>query len=328
MTESYDLGLIDCMGIYRMFNKYVEKTMGCIGLILNLICLIVFVKLSKNDSNNEMVKYLLLKSFVDAYVMLKIVLFIFFDCQYCDQYSFYATGVFKLLFLIYFSYVAQFLSMFCEFVAVFIRFVTVSQLEFFLFRKLSFKLVSVMALFYGLLFYSYKLFENKIILSTYKNYIKNTSYLIYKLRLTQFGISDTILTLDFVHSLVRDGILVLLILILNILTLIEMRRLLVKKKLILANVRATFTQADKAEAHLTIMILLTGLIAIIGHGLYFLFNIPYFSWRVSECIYPFVNFSYNLSYLINFFVYFFFNTMFRQCFLGYFFRMETNGVMV
>ena len=315
MSESLDLGFIDCMSLYRTFNTYIEKGMGCLGFMFNIICLIVFVKLLKNpDSNNEMVKYLLLKSFVDAYVMLKSFLFIFFDCNYCDQYRFYATGLFKLIFLIYFSYVAQFLSIFCELVAVFIRYATVAQKEFFLSRKIPFKVVTSFAFIYSLLFYSYKLFENKIIKSMYKNYLKNTSYLIYKISSTEFGVSETILKLDFVNSLIRDGILVLLIFVLNVLTCIKMKRLLKKKRLILANVRVN-TQARKSESHLTIMILLTGFIAIIGHGFYFLFNTPSFILMVSECVYPIILFTYNLSYLINFFVYFFFNTMFRQCFL-------------
>ena len=327
MLGSLDLEFIDCMWFYRIFNTYIEKSMGCIGFTLNFICIIVFSKLLKNpDSNSEMVKYLLLKSFVDAYVMLKIVVFIFFDCNYCDQYQFYVTGLFKLIFLIYFSYVAQFLSIFCEFVAVFIRFATVSHIEFFLSRKMPFKQVIMLASIYGLLFYSYKLFENEITQSMYKNYLKNTSYLIYKLRPTSFGISDTILKFDFVHSLIRDGIIVVFILVLNISTLITMRKVLKKKRIILANLRVN-TQADKAESHLTIMILLTGLIAIIGHGLYFLFNTPSFVLMVSECVYPLISFFYNFSYLVNFFVYLFFNTMFRQCFLR-FMNVETNSVMV
>ena len=328
VSSSFDSGQFDCMKMYRLYNSYIDKTMGLLGFILNTICLVVFTRLLKQpDSNGQMVKCLLLKSAVDAYVMLKIIIFLFFDCSYCDQYKYYATGLFKLVFLIYLSQVAQFLSIFYELCAVIIRFVSVSQIKMLVSKKLTFKLVTFIITMYSLVFYSYKLFENKVTLSVYKNYIKNTSDLVYKLRLTEFGVSDTFLKIEFLHSLIRDGVLVLIIFLLNCFTLISMRRFLKKKKSILGHDNKT----DKsAEIHLTLMVVFTGFIAILGHGLYFLFYIPALSWFLSECFYPIVNFSYNLSYLVNFFIYLSFNKMFRKCFLNLFERQhrETNVAAV
>ena len=317
----------NCWSLYRFYDIYVEKALGATGLAINMACIAVFIKLLNHSdtSSAEMNKYLLFKSIVDAYCMLKLLVFAIFDCRNCDQYRFYSTGIFKLVFLIYLSYVAQLLSMCCELAANYIRYKAISTESCLITKKLSFRVAVSLMILYSMLFYSYKLIERKIVARRQTS--KNASLTIYRLTLTEFGTSDTILKIEFVHSLVRDGLIIALIFVLNILTLTKMRRLLREKEHILeinghtSNKRVSL-RTQKANINLTLMVFVTGSIAIVGHGFYFAFHIPSLSWHLSECAYPFVNFGYTLSYVVNFFVYYFFNKNFRKCFLDFCLRAK------
>lgn len=302
-----------CMDIYRVYHFYIEKIMGAIGSLLNIFCIIVFLKLiRKKASSGDMYKYLLFKSVIDTCVLLRNFLFIFIECKECGLNKFYAFKLIEYVFFVYFSFVTQLISVLCELAANFDRYKVLSK-KFKAFNKLTYKHGISGMLIYSSLFYVYKFFERKIVKRSTKT--NNTTSEYYSLIYTKFGSSDQVIVFDFVHSLIRDAIIVALMFMLNMLTLSTIKKILARKK----NLTKSFNEKNhRSEIKTSVMLLVTSVIAIVGHSLYFVFNIPWFVFHLSECVYPFINFVYYLSFTVNFFVYFFFNKHFRNSLLKIF----------
>ena len=296
-----------CMDIYRIYHFYIEKIMGAIGSLLNILCIIVFLKLiRKKASRGDMYKYLLFKSAIDTCVLLRNFLYIFIECKVCGFNKFYAFKLIELILFVYFSFVTQLISMLCELAANFDRYKILSK-KCKAFNGITYKYGISGMLIYSSLFYLYKFFERTIVKRHSK--INNSTTEYYSLIYTKFGISDQVIVFDFIHSLIRDGLIVMMMFTLNMMTLCAIKKILAKKK----NLTKSFNEKNhRSEIKTSIMLLVTSVIAIVGHSLYFVFNIPWFVFHVSECMYPFINFVYYLSFTVNFFVYFFFNKHFRN----------------
>jgi hypothetical protein len=73
------------------------------------------------------------------------------------------------------------------------------------------------------------------------------------------------------------------------------------------------------------MVITTGVLACLGHGLIFVYNLPWLALHIDMCSYSFTSFVYNLSFGANFFIYYFFNKSFRRVLLLNICRLHTLG---
>lgn len=71
---------------------------------------------------------------------------------------------------------------------------------------------------------------------------------------------------------------------------------------------------SKAEMNISLMVFTSGIIAVLGHGLTFLYRLPFMAFKGNFCVYALTSFSFSLSYVLNFFIYLRFHKSFRRCF--------------
>ena len=118
------------------------------------------------------------------------------------------------------------------------------------------------------------------------------------------------------HSIVRDFICVILLLVLDLWILTAFRRMMRNKKRIIVRRNSTGTcslsdKVEKAENKTTLMILLIGLMTIIGRLPIFVNYLP-IKFSIKAC-YQFASETlYFLNISLNFFIYYFFNTSFKS----------------
>jgi hypothetical protein len=158
---------------------------------------------------------------------------------------------------------------------------------------------------------------------------------------TDFGRTDTYKVFSFIHSILRDVVMLFVIIILNMLVLKELKAFTNRRKFLTgappaqpSRVPSNFDQtsvtltttgpvnqsvlvAQRAEKRKCVMILFTGLMYGLGHvgqavanfHSKFAYNASYDAWF---CVYFVAIKLLNLSYAINFFLYYFFNAQFKK----------------
>jgi hypothetical protein len=289
-------------------NMLVEIT-HVASFFLNLFCTLVYFKLLrflKDKNSNDLFKYLFIKSIVDTYLsFLMILQFIFNDTKYSQQLGVnrvYGLKVFNLIFGFYFLFSLELISIMLEVAATFNRYRAL-KFRLKIFDKIQFKYVILCMFVYSFGFYVYKFVSRQV--------VPNTQY-----NTTEFQYKDTDLEakMGYMHTIVRDGLCVFAIILLNILTMYELKSILMKK-----NVLTNSSSSDKTqnlEKRLTLMVICMSSIAFSGHSLMLL---QYFShkdsfFKKNGCFYTITQLLFWFSYQINFFVYYFFNLKFRKCF--------------
>ena len=162
---------------------------------------------------------------------------------------------------------------------------------------------------YAFLFYIYVFFDNECTVDLKK--LKSDNITIYKIstRARSFQSSTRGIVFEIIHSFVRDFLCTILIAVLNLLTLIFMRRSFRIKK----QINKETSKIEKAENNLTYMVLTSSIINIIGHIFIFIHFLPITEIR-HDCIGDMSAALLYLSYSINFFIYYFFNNHFKNYF--------------
>ena len=165
-----------------------------------------------------------------------------------------------------------------------------------------------MRICFYILFYSYKFFELEI-LSQYQLSNKTQIEVVYWIeRGKQFEYLWIIFGL--VHSLIRDGLCVIVLIIFNLLMLFYLKKSFEKKKKIV--VTRPSGKRERKENKMTMMVFVAGSISIISHlALIIVYS---FNYKLNECLTSFVYFMYDFSFSISFLVCFFFNKSFYNCF--------------
>ena len=342
-SVNIDLPSLDiCLDIvYKLYQFYIERVVLAIGLISNMLNAIVFGILIKSEKNfkYDMFRYLFLKSIFDAFYLVTSLLSYINDCYKCWIKKQLIFLLFHWICLTYLGHVSALMSMFCEVAATFSRYRTLSQ-KFKFMDKIPIRITLALFAIYSMAFYSYKFFERNLVSST----IKNSTIIEYKLHYNAFGSSEIALNISFAHSLVRDCLCTIAIFVINLATLILMKKSMDRKqRLTINNVsRANYNEnykpersplslprnkttpyrAKHAENKISLMVITTGIVACIGHGLTFIFNLPSMAMGSSICFYVITKFCYYSSFSVNFFIYYAFNKTFRACFLFKICRLE------
>ena len=249
--------------------------------------------------SEDLFKYLLVKSIADTFLTLFLPLNSLHIGQYMSQTRSIA---FNLICGQFLPFSLQLISMLCEVAACFNRYRS-SIGKFKLFDNISYKFTIVAMLSYSFGFYSYKFVSKKIVqVQDYNG--SETSY--------EMVPTDLDKTMGYIHSFVRDGACVLIIIVLNMLTAIEIRCMFVKKKLLLKSSKSERVQS--AKTRLAIMVFVMSALALVGHGLTFLAYLNpknEFFWE-KGCYQSLTSLLYWFSYEINFFLYYAFNLNFQR----------------
>lgn len=320
VTQQNDI----CHSIYKIYHVYIEKLLNSVGLMFNLLNILVFSKLiASKNVKSDMFKYLMIKSIFDAYYNFRNLIFIIYDCIHCSINENKYFLVFLWIFVIYFGFVAQLLSVCCEIGATYDRYQHISN-KLKMFKRTSYKFNLSLAFIFSLLFYLNKIFERT--LTTRLTGFNGTSDY-YILIFNSLGSSELALNIDFFQSLIKNGICVSLILILNILSLISIKKSMGNKRKMInkcnnrsenltlkRNKSMAKLRVAKTELKVTLMVLTTGILTVIGHGFMFVYNLPFMIEYANFCLYSITNFLFYLSITFNFLIYFSFYKNFRITF--------------
>ena len=296
-----------CFKLFAIYSNYMELSIGIIGTILNFICTFIFYKLIRNSNQKDNLnKYLLVKSIADTYISIDVMVIRSINLFKSDKSFVYQ--IFNLIFLRYIVLAFELISMFLEIASILNRYFTLTRVNK-KFENIGFKTKVCIMVVYSFGFYTYRFFDEQI--ESYTDVNSNQTF--YKLTINKLDSISIIL--GYIHSTVRDGICVLLIFILNILTLIKLRKMLKNKK------HFQFTNASKEkqeqfELRLTKMIIGTTSITFFGHILTFIEYITVNVINSNNCFSTFSSFTFFACNSFNFVLYYFFNLNFKRVFLS------------
>ena len=169
-------------------------------------------------------------------------------------------------------------------------------------------MVILLSCVYSFGFYSYKFISLQVVESS--NNISTDGYVVQTEEIDK--------TMGYIHTTLRDGLCVLLIIVLNILTVIQIRNMLSKKKNLTKGSKSERVQ--NAETRLTLMVFTMSTLTFIGHGFNFVAYVNpknNFFWA-NGCYRTLKYVLFWYSYEINFFFYYFFNLNFQKIVKKYF----------
>jgi hypothetical protein len=385
IMPSRDL-FIKCQTFGSVFTQYVDTSIGIIGLVLNIICFFIFRNQAFKPTRVKcrMFRYLLCKSITDGLILFFKALIPLFKCEECLLNTSYAFNVFDMIVNKYFMFVFTLCSIFFELAAQFDRLITISYV-FNCLKAVSHKLIILTISCSISVFYIFKLFEYNIknfegdknhlfemiqnlsdIETTNGNiattnstlYIDNHNQIVelrfYYLFKSDFSTTLLFHYLDMAHSIIRDFICVLFLLIVDTLILIEFRKIMKNKKKILTrrnntnndivnlnvlitnnnnnnlisisntnitNTNNTVDQVQTAENRTTLMILIIGLANLFGRMPIFFNYLPIGNqFHLKSCYQTISETLFLVNITLNFFIYYFFNRTFKIIIDSFFFK--------
>lgn len=358
IIPSRDL-FIKCQYVGSIVTAYVDTSIGFIGIILNIICFIVFSNEAFQYPKRikcKMFKYLLVKSIFDGLILFFKALIPVFKCEECLMNTTYVFNIFDLVINKYFMFVCTLCSIFFDLAAQFDRLITISKM-FQCFNKISYKMVITSIISLISMFYTFKLLEYNIKNFEGDNSIdynlvdiiqtNNTSQSIntksaitfYYLFKSDFSSTRMFKHLEMAHSIIRDFLCVLFLLTVDILILIEFRLIMKNKKKILSrkndveismqtnmssnsNCTNSGFSIEYAENRTTLMTLTMGLTTLFGRLPIFINYLPINSFQLKSCYQTISETLFLTNITLSFFIYFFFNKTFKGVIYGYIFKIK------
>lgn len=336
-----------------IIENYLIPVITGIGIVTNTLCILVFAKIIKDETKNtsgHMFKYLLCKAVHDDIQFICSIFSVLYYCTTCSSYGTYAAQIWYIWFYWYMTYINSVCSGFLEVAATFDCLITINQKMTFCKKTIWFVLVVVGTLLYTALFYTFKLFEFNIGKHPKENHDNSSSpgyYYFYEYN--SFHNSKPDKAFKVVHGVTRDVITLIIIVILNALILISLKKKMSnKKKLTSINVGTTnqnasrtdasvtqhpsttlavsggkakekHSRADRAASKATTMVIMIGVNYLFGHGLMFI----YYCFLINPSVFKSCLFDLALAFLFisfatPFFIYYLFNKNFKTKFLEIF----------
>ena len=300
---------------YSTIN-YVYLSFSGIGLILNMLNMIAFVKMAKKYPKESMIKYLFVKSLLDfLYCVINISWFLFtYYSPY--TYSYYYLVYYKYIDL-YFNHVTMSLSIVFDCTAIIDRYLLISGRMKWMYKVIVFNRGIPILTIIAFALYSYKTIEFRIL--RFENVtLNNTSLKAYfQWTLDGAGLSiELSLILQVIQTTIVNFIVTSLILIFNILTLLEIKNKLRKKRM-LTPVRNTIVhdRIKSAENRNTMMLVWSSPLIIIPNFAYFLGSmivLTVYTQFYNACVDAVGNILYYSQFSFSFFFYYAFNVNFQK----------------
>lgn len=301
----------------RMTMTYVDCLISLFGIIINAICVSVFWHLSnesKTSSNNgNMFRYLFLKSSCDCLQFVVIAFEPAFYCEDCAINEWYMTHLAEIIFYNYLCSVLEMASGMLELAATIDCYALITK-SMSKFRSISgFYFILAAILTYTSSSCAYLLLSNTI----QKNIDDLTGVISYSLDDSEFSFGVFRQVLNLINILVRDCIVLIAMIFINVLILLALKKSTSRRRLLERNKSKStlVTSAVNAERQKMIMILMTGLNSFSGHLPFAVYMLPihgdtYF-WN---CYVSLMYCFYYFSFVTPAFLYYGFNSAFRRNF--------------
>jgi hypothetical protein len=332
----------DALNEYRRIaNVYVVPSVSLLGFLFNILCLLTFSIILKQNMDNtqmsrqlnkpQMYKYLLIKSICDIIVYGVNLMQPIYFCVNCDASKTWFAQFWFIFFNAYIFSVFLLASGLFEVAATLDCAISINKKWTIILRDRMAYTITFFIFFFCSIFYIYRLFSNKIV----KDSSNHQNVTIYALNSTKFYESKYMIYIGFFHTILRDLLISIVCIIINIWILFHLKRIKVKKMefqninvLILSSTLITNanndnklkirrTNANLAEKRKLKMIIFLCLFSIMGHLPIFIFYFPsnnkddtfwkYF-YETSAIIFY-------LSHNSSFFIYYKFNKNFRDILL-------------
>jgi hypothetical protein len=315
---------------YQCFNLILLRylvPLACIcSFITNTICFAVYydiwkirkrmkINLAANRSPTQMYNYLLLKSICD---MLPAFFdsFLYFYFNGTNESNHMSVGYYMQVWRIYFNYylskVFYLASGLFEIAASLDCFFLINRNmnnTFFMNRQ-TFQIITLIILIFSFTFHSFYIFSNKI--HPVDEIYNNKTVTIYRTIQTSFGKSEISENLNLTHTILRDFIVLLCLLVINTSILLKIKRIRKKKLQIRLQADRTRTKINKAEMKKVQTIVSLCVIYICGHLPYIIYYIPFKKTLFWSYWTNLSEITLHISYITPLAVYYCFNINFRN----------------
>ena len=313
-----------------VFFLYITPIICFFGLILNLLCIIVF---SKKEFKEVLFKYFKMESIFVCFIFLIKCIQPIYYCNTCELSRSYFAQFFYKYFSVYLTSVFEMSAILCQ--------ICSASYCLNLIRKNVYNLncsyilmAIVMIMVSGVVFlfqlFQYSINEHQIVeLDANKTIYKTETYEIINLKIVS--------VIEIVSFSIRDGLLSAVLIVLNILLFVEIKRKMKQKTILLYSINTYGTKptlneenceaslnnssklnAEKSKNRVSIMVVLSCLNCIIGRTPILLFfvlrnfikdDLSVLLYFAIICIY--------LSYSLFFFLYYTRNKLFKKIFQDY-----------
>jgi hypothetical protein len=287
---------------YKCFNpKYTNMALFLVGILTNGICILIFSLIIIKKMRSNMYKYLLVKSTIDFTItILKLINFIDFPISVYK----WCYGYFLLIFLS--------LSIVFEIAATFDCYISINTKLKCCQTNLFFYLFSFCAVV--VYFLVYLIFPFRFVSKKEMATVNNNTITHYSNEISSFGETFYKFHLGFLDSLMRDFILFIIVVILNVMVLVSLIKATRRRRtLIPGSNKILLTSSQRAERRKMLMILTTGINYMLGHLPFFIhYLLEEFFNKYLNCSFIFIVLFFHLSYVDGIVFYFLFNNIFRR----------------
>jgi hypothetical protein len=296
-----------CLSAYKYANYIILP----IGILLNSMCIIIFTEIIKSESpsqrNSNLFRFLLLKSIYDLfYMVIMLPEYNFFQSDEDSSLSTFIMQLWNLYSKKIFGYIFSTLSVFFEICASFDCLLMITQHLDRLRSKLCFKLSVVLSFVCFILYYLPVLLNYKIVVAVH-NHEHSNDTIFYNCKFTK---NEYLIAYRNIGIAFRDFISIFVIVGVNLLILLAIKKISERKKRIQSNFNHL---SHRAEMNKVKMILFTSLI--------YLLHLPNLFGKFikkNHCNSLIFKILIRFSYTISIFSYLFFNKNFRKVFFKLF----------
>jgi hypothetical protein len=299
-----------------IWNTFVIPIICAFGMVTNALCVYIFMRLKLKQ---DLYKYMLASSCICFLYLF--MCFFSFTIRCSPLCSFNSTYAARLYHLYIFLYVTSILGISKGFIELFIcleRFLAMKNLM----RKISYKLVLLVILILSTFIYTTVLLDFQIRADSSTN---NSTPVVFVVNKSDFGQTNEMKALVITTSCIRGPVILFALFMLDILSIIQFKRILKRKKWLLSIDKANNTKEsnekknlEKAEINLNKTVITSSILFIVcnfPNVATFIMNTLNFN-KTSFFTY-FSLFSNTVLFIyhgLNFFVYYKFNKKFRNFF--------------
>jgi hypothetical protein len=322
--------MIECSDVYTFYLTYISRVVAYSGIVFNSLCIIGFSRTkTTNNLTGNVYKHLLAKNICDFFICVIEVIFIeIYECDSC--YDDYNLCMFNWILSWYVEFVLFSLSMSFK-LAVIFNFFRIITKKFEIFDMIKFRYqLPIIVLFNFYLYIINLLFYRCNEVSQYEDHNNNTIKE-YAVTLSNNIINKPIINvIRMNHSFLRDFLCPSVIFVLNILSIVHIKRSLSVKRNVINIKQARKNKLDQTEKKLGLMMICANLMTILGHFPTFFFYVMDTialingqSGYENECFISIEQFFFFVSHSINFLFYIWFEKNFQL-----FFRSWTQKVAI
>jgi hypothetical protein len=312
--------------VKNFINDYLNRVIDLLGVISNGLCILVFSRIltctqqSSQLNNNNMFKYLLMKSIMDFMNSLSNFFLFWHNCSNdCESSKSFIVQIWHIWFYDYIEYILETLSSLFEIAATFDCYITINNKYEFCQSSLFFYSFSILVTIFWTIFYLIfplgLVIKDKIEINPFNNETKH----IYSVEDNDFANSQFYKKISIIDSLIRDGLFFIILIIINVKIFIILKRMSRQRQALTIsdNLSILFRNAEKAKRKKMQMIFAIGVNYSIGHFSFLIYNALYgFNFSLVSCFFVYFVLPYYITYTNNIFFYYFYNKIFKKFFVS------------